>query len=135
MIFGEHIFEKRCNLHFFGILSKKSSNSWQYFPAESSKLHFKIPGEQCGCTLFPKKLTAHCFSGYWVKNFRSFRNNVSAGFVETAFFCVQRNFFEIKIFMEFANLYSYLGYELKIFGVWAKSFRRGCKNCILQVRG
>ena len=103
------------------------------FLAELSKRHFTIPKEQCGCLLLLRKIPAPYNSGIWVKN-SAISPNVFQQVCENCIFCVQMNIFDEKnFFVDFIKLNPCLGYELKFFGIWAKKFRRGCKNFILQV--
>ena len=61
IIFGGHVFKKRCNLRFLGVCAKNCQMAGKSFPAGLSKLPFLIPEEQCGFMFFLKKLSAHCF--------------------------------------------------------------------------
>ena len=136
IIFGGHIFKKRCNLLFLGVCAKNCETPGESSPVELSKMHLTIPEEQCGFMFFLKKLSAHCFLGFWVDK-SAISPKIFSRFVKTAFFRVQRNVFDEKMFffIDFIKLNSCSSYELKFFVVYAKSFRRGCKNCILQFRG
>ena len=136
IIFGDHICRKKVSSTFFPEFEQKIVKRPTILFRRNCKsriLRFRM--NNLGENLFGNFFSAHCFSGFWKKKFSNFNQNVSAGLWKLHFFVTRGLFSRETLFMEFANLYSYSGYELKIFGVWAESFRRGCKNCIRLVRG
>ena len=136
VIFGETHFRRKVYTTVFPEFEQKIvKRPAKLFRWTCQNCFLRIQMNNVSVYFFLKKVSAHCFSGCWVKNFRSFKNNFSAGLWKLLFLCPEYCFRE-KIFLwNLQKFYSYSGYELNIFGVWAKSFQRGCKNCILQVRG
>ena len=110
--FGEHILKKGVIYivrEFVEKIVKRPANG-ECFPAELSKLLFLIPEEQCGFMLFPKKLSAHSFFFGFEWKTLHFHQTIFSRFVKTAFFRVQRNIFDEKIFfIEFIKLDSCSG--------------------------
>ena len=106
IIFWKHIFWKSCILHFFRSLSKKSSNSRQYFSGGIVRTAFYGSRGTMWVYTFSENIITSLF--FWIlsEEVPHFQQKFSGRLVKTAFFCVQKNIFDENFFFNYTKLYS-----------------------------
>ena len=108
IFFGEHIFKKRCNLHFLRVWAKIIKRPANLFRWKCQNCILRFQRNNVGVYFFREKYHLLIFLGFEWKTLQ-FYQKFSNRFVKTAFLCSEEHFRWEFFLMEIIILYCYSG--------------------------